>query len=63
VGVTGRVVLTIDELVLDGVEPTDERLRAELARQLREQPAPSVATRAEQLATRVAKAVEVGVRR
>jgi len=61
--VTRRVELTIDELVLDGVEPTDDRVRAELARQLREQSASGVASRAEQLATQVAKAVERGLRR
>jgi hypothetical protein len=59
VGVTGRVELTIDELVLDGVDPTDERMRAELERQLLQQAVPG---RAEQVAGAIAKAVDGATR-
>jgi hypothetical protein len=61
--VTRRIEVTIDELVLDGVEAADERVRLELVQRLREQHTPAVASNAEQVAARVARAVDEGVRR
>ncbi len=65
-GVTQRVELTIDELVLDGFdEPGDavEPIRDELQRRLGRTSSEQLGTRIESIATEIARAAEQGPQR